>query len=109
MSEVVPRKGMPSVQIDADTFRARFFAQYSDPAYGRATAEITGCARLPGTPIARDAKRRERCLRARGLLNLPTSSLLIGSPPAPVSKQPRSTHHRTRLCGWLRRMVVLAA
>jgi hypothetical protein len=40
MSEVTPRKGMPSPRLSESEFRRRFLDQFADPAYGPLAAEL---------------------------------------------------------------------
>src|SRR3954471_13524319 len=40
MSEVSPRKGMPSPRLNESEFRSRFLSQFQDPAYDRLAPEL---------------------------------------------------------------------
>src|SRR5207248_7772974 len=40
LSDSEPRKGMPSPQLDRESFRARFLAQFRDPAFALLAGEL---------------------------------------------------------------------
>src|SRR5205823_6116653 len=40
LSDSEPRKGMPSPQLDRESFRARFLAQFRDPAFASLAGEL---------------------------------------------------------------------
>src|SRR3954447_24180885 len=56
MSEVSPRKGMPSPRLNESEFRSRFLSQFQDPAYDRLAPELDRIAAAAWNAYANSRK-----------------------------------------------------
>ena len=99
MSDLTPRKGMPSPRLDEREFRRRFLDQFQDPAFDPLTAELDKMAAAAWDAYAHGRKAPPHSRRA--MASIPPSATAASSWPSLAGfvtcrppSMPRPTGHR---------------